>query len=147
MKVFLLSSCRRVYWYACEDSQLCLVCVHSSITRLQLKKMSLENVCNVLVCTWCNHFRNYLKWVLSQTPNQKQFRIFTQGTLFKGFLGKISAILRSCIVKKINLEVTCKRDCFGYWNSCKRLPNFINMAALHPWSLDSSAHNHFSLWR
>ena len=34
------------------------------------------------------------------TPNQKQFQIFTQGTLFKGFLGKISAILGSCIIKK-----------------------------------------------
>ena len=34
------------------------------------------------------------------TPNQKQFGIFTQGTFFKGFLGKISAILRSCIMEK-----------------------------------------------
>ena len=33
------------------------------------------------------------------TPNQKQFRICAQGTFFKGFLGKISAILRSCIMK------------------------------------------------
>ena len=32
--------------------------------------------------------------------------------------------------KKINLEVTCKRNRFGYWNSCKRLPNFVNVAAL-----------------
>ena len=34
-------------------------------------------------------------------------------------------------MKKINLEVTCKRHRFGYWNSCKRLPNFVNVAALH----------------
>ena len=27
-------------------------------------------------------------------------------------------------------EVTCKRDRFGYWNLCKRLPNFVNVAAL-----------------
>ena len=33
-------------------------------------------------------------------------------------------------MKKINLEVTCKRNRFGYWNSCKRLPNFVNVAAL-----------------
>ena len=33
-------------------------------------------------------------------------------------------------MKKINLEVTCKEDCFSYWNSCKRLPNFVNVAAL-----------------
>ena len=31
---------------------------------------------------------------------------------------------------KSNLEVTCKRDHFGYWNLCKRLPNCVNMAAL-----------------
>ena len=34
-------------------------------------------------------------------------------------------------MKKINLEVTCKRNRFGYWNSCKPLPNFINVAALN----------------
>ena len=33
-------------------------------------------------------------------------------------------------MKKSNLEVTCKRDRFDYWNSCKRLPNSVNMAAL-----------------
>ena len=64
------------------------------------------------------------------TPNQKQFRIFAQGTFFKGFLGKILGILRSSIMKKINLEVMCKRDRFGYWNLCKRLPSFVNVAAL-----------------
>ena len=32
--------------------------------------------------------------------------------------------------EKINLEVTCKRTHFGYWNLCKRLPNFVNVAAL-----------------
>ena len=29
-----------------------------------------------------------------------------------------------------DLEVTCKRHRFGYWNSCKCLPNFVNVAAL-----------------
>ena len=28
-------------------------------------------------------------------------------------------------MKKINLEVMCKRNRFGYWNSCKRLPKFL----------------------
>ena len=32
--------------------------------------------------------------------------------------------------KQIDLEVTFKRHRFGYWNSCKRLPNFVNVAAL-----------------
>ena len=31
---------------------------------------------------------------------------------------------------KINQEVTCKRNHFGYWNLCKGLPNFVNIAAL-----------------
>ena len=35
------------------------------------------------------------------TPNHKQYGIFVQGTFFKGFLGKILAILWSCIMKKI----------------------------------------------
>ena len=33
-------------------------------------------------------------------------------------------------MKKINLEVLCKRSCFSYWNSCTHLPNFVNVAAL-----------------
>ena len=45
-------------------------------------------------------------------------------------------------MKKINLEVTCKLNRFGYWNSCKRLPNFLNVAALYIghmicWALDN----------
>ena len=59
------------------------------------------------------------------TPNQKQFRIFAQGTFFKSFF----RILPICIMKK-NQSVTCKRNRFGYWNSCNRLPNFVNVAAL-----------------
>ena len=31
---------------------------------------------------------------------------------------------------KSNLEVLCKRNRFGYWNLCKHLPNFLNVAAL-----------------
>ena len=33
-------------------------------------------------------------------------------------------------MKKINLEVSCIQNGLGYWNSCKCLPNFINVAAL-----------------
>ena len=64
------------------------------------------------------------------TPCQKQLRIFAKVTFFKWYLGKILAILPIRIMKKINLEVTCKRNRLGYWNSCKRLPNFVNVAAL-----------------
>ena len=45
------------------------------------------------------------------------------------FSGKISAILPICIMKKINLEVSCKRNCFGYWNSSKGLQNFVKVSA------------------
>ena len=31
---------------------------------------------------------------------------------------------------KISLEVTCKRNRFGNWNLCKRLPNFVYVAAI-----------------
>ena len=34
------------------------------------------------------------------SPNKKQFRTFAQDTLFKWFLGKILAILPTCIMKK-----------------------------------------------
>ena len=71
-----------------------------------------------------------LEMSIITTPNQKQFRIFAQGTVFKVFLGKISAILPIGIMKKINVEVMCKLNHFGYCNSCKHLPNFVNVAAL-----------------
>ena len=29
-----------------------------------------------------------------------------------------------------DLDVLCKQNCFGYWNSGKRLPNFVNLADL-----------------
>ena len=45
-------------------------------------------------------------------------------------------------MKKINLEFSWKWNCFGYWNSCKHLANFVNMAVLlgpmnlmSPWDL------------
>ena len=34
-------------------------------------------------------------------------------------------------MKKINLEIMCKQNRFDYWNSCKRLPNFVNVTALN----------------
>ena len=71
---------------------------------------------------------NYL--VLSKHPARNN-NVYLHMVHFSSvFLGKILAILPICIMKKINLEVTCKRNRLGYWNSCKRLPNFVNMAAL-----------------
>ena len=39
-------------------------------------------------------------------------------------------ILPICIMKKNKSEVSCKLNLFGYWNSCKCLPNFLNMTSL-----------------
>ena len=101
------------------------MCVHSFITRLQLKKISVMYEPSHVVITF-----QLLEMSSITTPNLKQFQIFGQGTFFKWFLGKISAILPNCRMKKIDLEVTCKRHHFFYWNSCKRLPNFVNVATL-----------------
>ena len=102
------------------------MCVHSLITRLQLKKMSVMEESAHVAITF-----QLLEMSTITTPSQKQLRIFAQGTFFKWFLGNILAILPIRIMKKkINLEVTCKRNRLGYWNSCKRLPNFVNVAAL-----------------
>ena len=73
---------------------------------------------------------NYLKLVLSQHPTRNNFEYSHKVHFSKFFLGKISAILPICIMKKFNLEVMFKRYLFGYWNSCKRLPNFVKVAAL-----------------
>ena len=127
-KFVLFTSCQRVYWCVRDDSQLCLVCVHSLITCLQLKKMSLTNefahdaITFVITCTWHEFYHN--------TQPETILNICTR-YIFRRVLGKTSAILRSCKMKKINLEVTYKRYRFCYWNSCKCLPNFVNVAALY----------------
>ena len=63
------------------------MCVHSLITRLQLKKMSVMYESGHVAITF-----QLLEMNSITTPNQKQFRIFAQGSFFKWFLGKISAI-------------------------------------------------------
>ena len=64
-----------------------VLCVHSLITRLQLKKMS------VMYESAHDSITFQLLEISSiTTPNQKQFQIFTHSTFFKGFLGKISAL-------------------------------------------------------
>ena len=67
-----------------------VLCVHSLITRLQPKKMSVMYEPAHDAITF-----HLLEMSSITTPNQKQFLIFAQGTFFKVFLGKISAILRS----------------------------------------------------
>ena len=67
----------------CDNSQLCLLCVHSLITRLQLKEMSVMYQSAHDAITF-----QLLDMSSITTPNQKQFRIFAQGTFFKGFYDK-----------------------------------------------------------
>ena len=73
---------------------------------------------------------NYLKWVLSQLPAKEFQLIWSKGTFFKAFFRENISDFTDLHNEKINLEVSCKRNHFGYWNSCKHLPNFVNVAAL-----------------
>ena len=85
-----------------------------------------ENVGNIQVCACCNHFPiTWNEFYDNTQPNNFEYLHKVQV-----FQGKKSAILLICIMKKPNLEVPCKRNCFGYWNSHKPLPNFVNLAAL-----------------
>ena len=56
------------------------MCVHSLITHLQLKKMSIIYKSAHDAITF-----QLLEMSSITSPNQKQFPIFTQGTFFKGF--------------------------------------------------------------
>ena len=90
-----------------------------------------ENVRNLLFCACCNHLPITSNEFYHNTQPKTISKYSHKVHVSKGFLGKISAILPICIMKKINLEVTCKRNRYGYWNSCKRLLNLVNVAALH----------------
>ena len=37
---------------------------------------------------------------------------------------------RSATMKKFSTVTACKRNGFDFWNSCKRLQNFVNVEAL-----------------
>ena len=42
----------------------------------------------------------------------------------------IGNFYRSATMKKISTVIACKRNRFDFWNSCKRLQNFVNVEAL-----------------
>ena len=42
----------------------------------------------------------------------------------------IGDFYRSATIKKIRTVIACKRNRFDFWNSCKRLQNFVNVEAL-----------------
>ena len=60
------------------------------------------------------------------TPNQTISNIRTRYKFFKEKYQRFSGLHN----EKINQEVLCKRNRFRYWNSCKHLPDFVNVAAL-----------------
>ena len=73
---------------------------------------------------------NYLKRVLSQHPARDNLeyshKVYFSNFFFRENMGNFTELHND----KINLEVTCKLNSFGYWNLCRHLPNFVNMAAL-----------------
>ena len=109
-KFFWFTSCRCVYWCVCDDSQLCLVCVHSLITRLQLKKMSVMYESAHDAITF-----QLLEMSSITTPNQKKFRIFAQGTLFKGVFRENIGNFTELHNEKN--QSGSKWNYFGYWSS------------------------------
>ena len=58
----MFTSCWRVYWCVRDDRQLCLVCIHLLITRLELKKMSVmyESAHDAItfIITWNEFYQN-----------------------------------------------------------------------------------------
>ena len=125
--VYFLSACvlMRTWWLAAM-SCACQLLNYTLATEY--------NVGNVRVCACCNHFPiTWNEFYYNTEPNNFEFSHkvhFSKGF----FLGKISRFYRSALWKKSNLEVSCKWNSFGYWNSCKRLPNFVNVAALIPYT-------------
>ena len=76
-----------------------VLCVHSLITRLQLKKMSVMYESAHVAITFQLHEMSTIT-----TSNQKQFRIFAQGTFFKGFFMENISDFSNLHNKKNNSE-------------------------------------------
>ena len=88
-----------------------------------------ENVCNVRVCAICNQFPiTWNEFYLNTQPETISY-ICTR-YIFQMVFRENIRDFTELHNEKINLEVMCKQNCFDYWNSCKRLPNFINVTAL-----------------
>ena len=100
-----------------NDWQLCLVGVNSLTTHLQLKKMSVIYQSAHVAIT----FQLLEMSSITNKHPTKQFRISHK---VQAFQRKISAILPIRIMKIIKSGSSVQMNRFGYWNSCKRLPNF-----------------------
>ena len=88
------------------------------------------NVRYIQVCACCNHFPITLNEFYHTTEPETISNICTRYIFQMVFRENIGDFTDLHNEKKINLDVTCKRNRFGYWNSCKHLPNFVNVAAL-----------------
>ena len=108
--------------YRCvhDDWQLCLFRVNSFITHLQLKKMSVIYQSVHVAITF-----QLLEMSSITTPNQTISNIRTRNKFSRK---NISGFTNLHNEKNQIWKLHVNR--IGYWNSCKRLPNFVNVAAL-----------------
>ena len=100
------------------------MCVHSLITHLQLKKMSVMYESAHVAIT-------FQLLEISSIPTRNNMEYSHKVHFSKFFRENIGDFTDLHNEKKINLKDTFKWYRFGYWNSCKRLPNFVNVAALN----------------
>ena len=89
-----------------------------------------ENVCNVIKSAHVAITFQLLEMSSITTPDQTISNISTRYNFQFFFRENIDDFSDLDNEKKINLEVLCKQNLFGYWNFCKNLPNFVNVAAL-----------------
>ena len=121
--LFLFTFCKRVYRCARDNWQLCLVRVNPLITHLQSGKCRQYTSLRMLQSLF-----QLLKMSSITTPNQTISNIRTG---YKFLRENISDFTDLHNVKKRIWKFRVNGIVFGYWNLCKRFPNFINMAALY----------------
>ena len=65
------------------------------------------------------------------TPNQTILNICTRYNILRALFRKnIADFYRSATMIKFSTLIVCKRNRFDFWNSCKRLQNFVKVEAL-----------------
>ena len=89
-----------------------------------------ENLGNEPVCACCNHFPitwNELFHNIQPSNFEYSHKVHFSKSFFRKNIGDFTDLHN----EKKNLEVPCKRNHFGYWNLCKCLPYFVNVAVLY----------------
>ena len=116
----------------CIDAFVTICSYHVMSWACQLNNYTLateENVRNVQSAHVAITFQ-LLKMSSITTANQTISNICTRYFFQRCFRENIRNLNDLYTEKKNNLEVSCKGNRFGYSNSCKRLPNFVNVATL-----------------